>query len=106
MASLTRIIPRSQQGQLQLKRLTAKTSELWLGDEALLLWNGTPIAAFSAEAVYFNHESLSAQTLSSTSWHSDSPHIRASAAQFDFVVGQLLQKVGLRLAAVLSSEAV
>jgi hypothetical protein len=96
MATFT-VESRAQQ-DIFAERLTPKHTKITFGNaEAIHFFDGKPVAVESAGILYHHTEQTSATTKLFNETLSTAPHIRCSASDFDFILGQLLLKAGLPL---------
>lgn len=93
-------IPSMARINIELKRKTSKLTVLSFihRDSAILFWDSEPLAVLSGGYVSAHYEKASsAKTLAIHEWQGDAPVSLVGAAEFDFVVGQLLTQAGLPL---------
>lgn len=76
-----------------------KRTELIFNEEdAILFWSSIPLAILSGGYVYYLDDKLpAAATKALHEWTGNSPLVRSSSSDFDFIFGSLLTKVGLPL---------
>jgi hypothetical protein len=73
--------------------------ELRVGDDTVLFYRGEPIAIITYGVVYFpDVPNEGARTRHINAFEPAAPHVRLAPAEYDFVIGAALTRLGITLA--------